>query len=296
MDKKNQNVDEVNLKVFFKILIKRKSAFIIAFILVFIIGMAYTFLVSPEYSSVSQITLSNNEIYYNDEFYEYLPDEANSLWIIPRVENEKRIDYIVGKLDPIDSEIKSEPLISDAINLLKDEFTNNDFTKSQLIKSVNITIDRWNGIVTLTTYAKTKGLAYGINKAILDSYIDVKVKERKEAYDSVVEKLKIEISVTERLLSDLVSDLEKNEKDTLLLKEFDEEYNKYVFLTSIQNNMLDNEEYFINRIQINKPPELDGVVNTSNYLRNILLSFIASAVIGIIAAFVVNHFKTSDNN
>jgi len=296
MNKKNQNVDEVNLKVFFRILIKRKLAFIITFILVFIIGIAYTFLVSPEYSSVSQITLSNNEIYYNDEFYEYLPDEADSLWIIPRVENEKRIDYIVGKLDPIDSEIKSEPLISDTINLLKSKFTNSDFTRSQLIKSVNITVDRWNGIVTLTTYAKTKELAYSINKAVLDSYMDVKVKERKEAYDSVVEKLKIEISTTEKLLSDLVSDLRKNEKDALLSKEFDEEYNKYAVLTSIQNNMLDSKEYFINRIQINKPPELDSVVNTSSYLRNILLSFIASAIIGIIAAFVVNHFKSSDDN
>ncbi len=296
MDKKNQNIDEISLKVFFKILIKRKLAFIIAFILVFIIGIAYTLLVSPEYSAVSQITLSNNEIYYTDEFYKYLPEEADSLWIIPRIEDTKIIDYIVGKLDPIDSELKSEPLISNTINLLNNEFTNNEFTKSQLIKSMSITIDRWNGIVTLTTYAKTPELAYGINKALLDSYIDLKVKERKEAYDSVIKKLKSEISATEKSLSDLSGDLEKNEKDTLLSKEFDEEYNKYTVLTSIQNNMLDSKEYFINRIQINKPPELDSVVNTSNYLRNILLSFIASIIIGIIAAFVVNHFKTPDNN
>jgi uncharacterized protein involved in exopolysaccharide biosynthesis len=296
MDKKNQNIDEISLKVFFKILIKRKLAFIIAFILVFIIGIAYTLLVSPEYSAVSQITLSNNEIYYTDEFYKYLPEEADSLWIIPRIEDTKIIDYIVGKLDPIDSELKSEPLISNTINLLKNEFTNNEFTKSQLIKSMSTTIDRWNGIVTLTTYAKTPELAYGINKALLDSYIDLKVRELKEAYNSVINKLKSEISATEKSLSDLSGGLEKNAKDTLLSKEFDEEYNKYTVLTSIQNNMLDSKEYFINRIQINKPPELDSVVNTSNYLRNILLSFIASIVIGIIAAFVVNHFKTPDNN
>ena len=296
MDKKNQNIDEISLKVFFKILIKRKLAFIIAFILVFIIGIAYTLLVSPQYSAVSQITLLNNEIYYTDEFYEYLPEEADSLWIIPRIEDDKVIDYIVGKLDPIDSELKSEPLISNTINLLKNEFTNNEFTKSQLIKSMSITIDRWNGIVTLSTYAKTPELAHGINKAILDSYMDLKAKERKEAYDSVIKKLKSEINATEKLLSDLASGLEKNEKDALLSKEFDEEYNKYTVLTSIQNNMLGSKEYFINRIQINKTPELDSVVNTSNYLRNILLSFIASVITGIIAAFIVNHFKTPDNN
>lgn len=296
MNKNNQNVDEISLKVFFKILAKRKLAFIIAFILAFIIGIAYTFLVSPEYSAVSQITLSNNEIYYNNEFYKYLPDEADSLWIIPLVENIKRIDYIVGKLDPIDSELKSEPLISNTISLLKNEFTNNEFTKSQLIKSMNITIDRWNGIVTLSSYANTPELAYGINKAILDSYTDLKVKERKEAYDSVIKKLKSEISATEKLVSDLSNDLEKNKKDILLSKKLEEEYNKYSVLTSIQNNLLDDKEYFINRIQIDKPPDLGSVVNTSNYLRNISLSFVASLIAGIIAAFVVNHFKAPDNN
>ena len=296
MNTKIQNVDEINLKVFFKILFKRKLAFIIAFVMVFIIGIAYTLLVSPRYSSVSQLTLSGNEIYYNDEFYKYLPDEADSLWIVPRIEDDKVIDYIVGKLDPIDSELKSEPLISNTINLLKNEFTNNEFTKSQLIKSMDITIDRWNGNVTLSTYAKTPELAYGINKAILDSYIDLKASERKEAYNSVIKKLKSEISATEKLVSDLSNDLEKNKKDILLSKKLEEEYNKYSVLTSIQNNLLDSKEYFINRIQINKPPDLESVVNTSNYLRNISLSFIASLIAGIIAAFVVNHFKAPDND
>ena len=296
MNTKIQNVDEINLKVFFKILFKRKLAFIIAFVIVFIIGITYTLLVSPQYSSVSQLTLSGNEIYYNDEFYKYLPDEADSLWIVPRIEDDKVIDYIVGKLDPIDSELKSEPLISNTINLLKNEFTNNEFTKSQLIKSMDITIDRWNGNVTLSTYAKTPELAYGINKAILDSYIDLKASERKEAYNSVIKKLKSEISATEKLVSDLSGDLEKNKKDILLSKKLEEEYNKYSVLTSIQNNLLDSKEYFINRIQINKPPDLESVTNTSNYLRNISLSFIASLIAGIIAAFVVNHFKAPDND
>ena len=161
---------------------------------------------------------------------------------------------------------------------------------------MNVIVDRWNGIVSLTTYAKTPELAYGINKALLDSYIDSKVKEREEAYNSVLKNLKSETGATEKLLSDLSGDLEKNEKDILLLKEFDEEYNKYVVLTSIQNNMLDSKEYFINRIQVNMPPDLESVVNTSNYLRNISLSFIASLIAGIIAAFVVNHFKAPDND
>ena len=207
-----------------------------------------------------------------------------------------RIEYIMGKLSPIDSELKSETLISGAINLLNNEFIDNELTKSQLIKSINITLNWWNGNVTLSTYAKTPELAHGINKAILDSYIDLKVNERKEAYNSVIKKLKSEISATEKLVSDLSGDLEKNKKDILLSKKLEEEYNKYSVLTSIQNNLLDDKEYFINRIQIYKPPDLESVVNTSNYLRNISLSFVASLIAGIIAAFVVNHFKAPYNN
>ncbi|MBM3713294.1 MAG: hypothetical protein FJW56_07650 [Actinobacteria bacterium] len=287
MDNKIHSIDEINLKTLLRVLIKRKLAFFIAFVIVFIIGITYTFLVSPEYSSVSQLTLSNVEIYYNDEFYNYLPDEADSLWIIPRIEHDKVIDYIVGKLDPIDSELKSDTLISNAINLLSGELS-----RSQLIKSMNITIDRWNGIVMLTTYAKIPEIAYEINKALLDSYTDLKVKEREEAYNSVIKKINSEIINSEKLLSDLSNDLEKNKEEVLLSRKLEEEYNKYSVLTSIQNNLLDNKEYFINRIQINKPPDINSVVNTSNYLRNILLSFIASVIIGIITAFTVNHFKT----
>jgi capsular polysaccharide biosynthesis protein len=287
MNKKIQNTDEINLKVFFRILTKRKLAFFIAFVIVFIIGITYTLLVSPEYSSVSQLTLSNNEIYYNDEFYNYLPDEADSLWIIPRIEHDKVIDYIVGKLDPIDSELKSDALISNAINLLNDKLN-----RSQLIKSMNITIDRWNGIVTLTTYARTPEIAYKINKTLLNSYIDLKGKEREEAYNSVIKKINSEIIISEELLSGVSSDLEKNKEDILVSKKLEEEYNRYFVLTSIQNSLLDNKGYFIDRIQINKPPDINSVENTSNYLRNILLSFTASVIIGIITAFTVNHFKT----
>src|SRR4030042_5860514 len=113
MGKENmQNIAELNLKSLFKILTKRKIAFLIAFFIVFVIGLTYTFLVSPEYSSTSQITLSDNEIFYNDALYKYFPGEADGLWIIPSTEESlQKIDYIVGKLDPIDSELRSDVLL-----------------------------------------------------------------------------------------------------------------------------------------------------------------------------------------
>ncbi|MBA7589093.1 hypothetical protein ES708_31168 [subsurface metagenome] len=52
-----QNIAEINLKSLFRILAIRRTAFLIAFIIVFIAGLTFTFLVSPEYNSTSQITL-----------------------------------------------------------------------------------------------------------------------------------------------------------------------------------------------------------------------------------------------
>src|SRR3972149_1710155 len=102
MEKENmQNIAELNFKSLFRILAKRKITFLITFI-IFIAGLTFTFLVSPEYSSTSQITLSDNEIFYNDALYKYFPGEADSLWIIPNTkESYQRVDYIVSKLDPI---------------------------------------------------------------------------------------------------------------------------------------------------------------------------------------------------
>ena len=119
-----QNIAEFNLKRLFKILNIRKTTFLITFIIVSIFGLTFTFLVSPEYSSTSQITLSDNEIFYNDALYKYFPGEANGLWIIPSTEESiQKVDYIIGKLDPIDSQLKSDAILNNALNTLQGKIT-----------------------------------------------------------------------------------------------------------------------------------------------------------------------------
>ena len=126
----------------------------------FLIGLTFTFLVSPEYSSTSQITLSDNEIFYNDALYKYFPGEADGLWIIPNTkESYQKVDYIIGKLDTIYSELKSDAILNNALAALQDKIT-----KTQLIKSINISVDRWGGIVTIENYARTPDLAYNIRQ------------------------------------------------------------------------------------------------------------------------------------
>ncbi|HEY0089772.1 MAG TPA: Wzz/FepE/Etk N-terminal domain-containing protein [Candidatus Lokiarchaeia archaeon] len=291
MGKENmQNISELNLKSLFKILTKRKITFFIAFIVVFIAGLTLTFLVSPEYSSTSQITLSDNEIFYNDSLYKYFPGEADSLWIIPNIEEDQMIDYIVGKLDSIDPELKSDVILNNALNALQGKIT-----KTQLIKSINISIDRWIGIVTIESYARTSDLAYNINKSILDSYVNQKKTELENAYNALLEKLDPEIELSKKEIAAFESEVEKETINLVLSKKIDIAFEKYDVLNTTRQNMVSNKNLFIDRIRVVKPTELIDVKNTSSYLRNILLSLIAAIVIGIIAVFSVNYFKNPKN-
>ena len=283
---KMQNIAEINLKNLFKILAKRKAVFLIAFIIVLILGLTFTFLVSPEYSSTSQITLSDNEIFYNDALYKYFPGEADGLWIIPSTKDTQRIDYIVGKLDPIYSQLKSDVILNNALNTIQGKIT-----KTQLIRSINISVDRWIGIVTIENYARTPDLAYNINKSILDSYVNQKKTELENAYNTLLEKLGPEIELSKKEIAALESEVEKKTINPELSKKLDTAFEKYDVLNTTSQNMVSNKALFIDRIRIVKPPLLIDVKNTSSYLRNILLSLIAAIVIGIITAFTVNYFK-----
>ena len=292
MGKENmQNIAELNLKSLFRILAKRKTTFLIAFIIVSIFGLTFTFLVSPEYSSTSQITLSDNEIFYNDSLYKYFPGEADSLWIIPSIEKSiQKVDYIIGKLDPIDSELKSDVILNNALNALQGKIT-----KTQLIKSINISVDRWIGMVTIDSYARTPDLAYNINKAILDSYINQKKTELENAYNILLSKLDPEIELSKKEIAALENEIENETINPALSKKLDTAFEKYDVLNTTRQNMVGNKNLFIDRIRVVKPPELIDVRNTSSFLRNILLSLIAAIVIGIITAFTVNYFKNPKN-
>lgn len=288
-----QNIAEINLKNLFKTLAKRKVTFFIAFSIVLILGLTFTFLVSPEYGSTSQITLSNNEIFYNDALYKYFPGEADSLWIIPSTKDTQRIDYITGKLDPIYSQLKSDVILNNALGDIQATVT-----RKQLIRSLNVSVDRWGGVVTIENYARTPDLAYKINKSILDAYVNQKKAELENAYNSLLEKLGPEIELSNIEIAALENEAKKeaiNPINPVLSKKLDTAFEKYDVLTTTRQNMISNKNIFIDRIRVIKAPELIDVKNTSSYVRNIIFSLIAAIVIGIITAFIVNYFKNTKN-
>jgi capsular polysaccharide biosynthesis protein len=282
-----QNTIEINLKNFLKILAKRKIAFLIAFIIVFVLGLTFTFLVSPEYSSTSKISLKNNELVFSDELYEYLPEVADSLLIIPSYKEDQEIYYIVDKLDIVPEELNSEYVISNTVKALQ-----NKIDAQQLIKSINAILDRWTGILTITTYSKTPDLAFAINKNILEYFIEFKKMQIEKSYNIALEKVDGEIASTGKSLAVLQDSADENNKGLIALEETNREFKKYNNLIVIKENLLGNKDFYIDRIEVIDSPEISNVRNESNYLRNILFSLMAAVSIGIIIVFIVNYFKT----
>ena len=308
MDNNTHSVEQITLKGFFSVINKRKIAFIITFIVILAFGFIYTFIVAPEYGVSSKIRISDSNIYYSSEIYKYFPEEANNLWIIPEY---KKMDYVVGKLDPISLELITDDILSEVI-----KNTGNDLTKKSLSKYIDIHIDRGLGIVTVTTYAKTPELAYNINKNLINAYINNKKLYLEDSYNNLLKIIDSRIGEVEDELDFLSIKAEENainfaikwydelDKlnlgkleisfiDPILARDMENKYEKYVILTDTRKIMLDNKELFIDRIEVLEKPELYNVQDYSNYLRNILLSAVAALIFGIVIAFLINYFKSS---
>lgn len=269
MNKKTNDVEQINLKEFFKVIFKRKIAFLITFFLIFSMGLAYTFFAAPEYGVSSKIRISDDYTYYKGELYRYFPGEADDLWIIPEDKISNEIYYIFTKSEPMVDELKSDSILNIVL-----EDIDSDLDKVDLYRSIDIRLSRNNGILTITTYAGTPGLAYSINKTVIDTFTEYKKIYLKESFDDLFTAIDIRID-----------EIEDNE-DILS----DEEY---TFLRDLKQTLLVDKELFINRLEILEKPELYEAWDQSNYLRNILLSIIFSLVFGIITASIVNYFKST---
>ena len=307
---KNNQVNEISLKSFFTVLNRRKITLIVAFLIIFAAGLAFTFLVAPEYGLSSQIKISNDDIFFNDELYKYFPEEASNLWIL---QTYNRINASIGKLNPISTELKSDIVLNDIIKK-----ADLNISPSALSRSINTNIDRSTGIVTITTYLKTKESAYQVNKILLETYVNSKKTMLEAAYPELLNKIDSRLKEVNTEMESLAAqsqqgavefgikwygELEKFNLDKIeigfidpiLAKNIETKYEEFNVLKNTKQNLVNNKDFFINRIEIIQNPEMSGIQDNSNYLRNILLSLIAAIIIGIIVSFVVNYFKSFRN-
>ena len=171
---------------------------------------------------------------------------------------------------------------------------------------IDIIGDEEKDIVIINTTYSSPDTAEEINSQLVNIYIDQKTSKFEESYEKLLEKITTDIDDLVSLRSGLISEEAKNdaefrienskninERDTDYLAErlakmeslnnqiynLNQEYN---LLSATQNNLLNNKGFFINRIDIIKKPRLSGSEEF-----NLAKSIIYSAIIGIIAAFII---------
>jgi len=275
------------------------------------IGIVYSLLIAPQYSSSSSIKIAEDNLYYNEKLYEYFPQEADDLWIIPEKNLDKQIDYMVSKFESAPYEMTSE----EVLNAVLKYYTGESIDIDDLGRSINVSINRKYAIVTVTAYADSPDAAYKINESILDEYIESKRETLEESYENIMARIDFRIteidsdleSLSEEAEESILSFFKEHQErfegldlystgisfvDPVLSKEIDEKYEEYVFLVNTRKVLDGNKDFFIERIEILESPEPGDVQDNSNYFRNILMSIVAAVVFGIAAAFIVNYFKS----
>ena len=308
----NYKTDEnyADLRDVFRILIKRKIAFFISFVIILIIALTYTFLIGPNYLSISKLKINNLDTAYNNILNKYFPDESGSLLIFPT----DRIDELeVSKLNLLLNQIKYDDILDNV-----SEISGTKYLKKDLAKSMDLRMNTDERVLNVNIYRKKAQDAYGINKAIIDFYLNKKDLEFGKSYSDLLVKIDALVLEKNKTLDDLLNQAEKYVTDYNLsfigkLKESDLSDLNFVGinylpptlamsinnifgevndLTGAKNILEQNKDLFVKRITIAQYPKLADVTDYTNFVRNIVLSIIISLIFAAIISFIANYFKT----
>ncbi|MHB8276104.1 MAG: Wzz/FepE/Etk N-terminal domain-containing protein [Candidatus Humimicrobiaceae bacterium] len=308
----NYKTDEysADLRDVFRILIKRKIAFFISFAIILIIALTYTFLLGPNYLSTSKLKINNLDTAYNNILNKFFPEESGSLLIFP---TDRIGELEVSKLNLLLNQIKYGDILDNV-----SEISGKKYLKKDLIKSMDLRINTDEKVLTINIYSKNAQDAYGINKAIIDYYLNKKDLEFNKSYSDLLVKIDTLVINKNKTLDDLLNQAEKYVTDYNLsfiekLKKSDlvnlnfiginyipptltmsinNIFGEVNDLTGAKNILEQNKDLFVKRITIAEYPEFADVVDYSNFVRNIVLSIIVSLIFAAIISFIANYFKT----
>jgi len=278
---KNSSGHEVELKELIYIFIKKKWVFITTSIVVLLAGIILTFLFTPQYNLISTVRITDNYSYYNDFLVKNFPEGTDNLWLY----DNSKIGIVENKhLDTIAEELDSNSFLEKLKSNL-----GYDISKKQLKRAIVIERDTKNRTLSINTVYGDTEVVYSINKTLFELYNDINKEELSKAYAELVEELdsrSVEVLVE---IDDLSVEVKENESVKEKLNSKNVFYNN---LKDIKTILSENEEYFINRLELVKTPEEKDVEEYVSRKRYFIFSFFAAIALGIIAVFVANFFQS----
>jgi hypothetical protein len=260
---KNNDVLVLNIKSIIKVFINRKWWFVITFIIVLILSILFSFSLykNSYYGVKSQITIPLNNNNYQVMISKLYPEESGTLWLNLAEEN------IPSYLSYIVSSINNEIFVNELNKSLNFNLSNN-----KLWKRIGYNINDKKNKLTITTYSDNIETAKKINEALTSMYTNNMVGYFNATYDVLLSKVEKKITESEDQLNKNI-----------------EEYNT---LVSIQKDLVENKDIYINRINVVNLPD----VEQNFFLREVLIGIIVSVFAGMIVLFFVNFIYVKRKN
>jgi hypothetical protein len=268
-DSNRRKAAEVRLIDLIRVLIRRKWWFLGTFIIILVGGILFSILRVPQYNLTSTLLISSVTPDSYESLTQLFPEKTGELINVNHITEQEKIlseDFLAeakGKLD-----------FNMDINELKDNmyiYTSRD------------------GILKLTTVYNDPEKTYEINKTLLETYINNRNNEINLAYGNLLSEIEHKISDISAEIEDLSDDSGDN---GLVENEIELKHETLYALEESKNILIENKDYFVERISISESPDISNIYGYFNYKRDIAFSFFASVAIGLIAAFAANYFQS----
>ena len=263
-------VAEIKLIYLIKIFIRRKWWFIGAFIIIFITGILFAFLRTPQFNMTSTLIISGIKPDYYESLMQSFPEETKELTGINNISESE--------------EFLSEDLFAEVIENLEFDIGIDELKDTVFIYTVK------GGILKLTTVYNDAEKTYEINKVLLEKYLSKREYGINQAYDNLLDEIELKMSTITAEIENLSG--RSDNEDSLVNKEIELKYETYYSLEENRNLLIENKDYFTNRIKVSEAPDISSVYGYFNYKRDIIFSFFMAIALGLIIVFVVNYFQS----
>jgi len=262
--------DEIKLSDLLKVLVRKKWWFIGTFIIVLAAGLLFTFLRTPQYNLTSTLIISDIQPDYYNNLMRLFPEKTTELIGMDNISESE--------------EFLSEDLLEEVVN---------DVDYDMDIDELNDTIfvyTKQGGILKLTTVNDDENITYEINKVLLEKYLDKRDYEIELAYNNLLDEIDSKMSDILKEIEELAG--ESGDNGTLSDREIDLKYETYYGLEESKNVLIENKDYFTERIIVSEGPNVLNVYGYFNYKRDVVFSFFLAVALGVITAFVANYFQS----
>jgi capsular polysaccharide biosynthesis protein len=281
MENSREGTILISVKTLLNIIRKCKKIFISIFIALFILILLFTFFLVREYRVTSEINVSEPFLYYNDILYEYFPDDAINLWMEP----EENFDYArISRLLIFKREIMSLPFLKEVSKQLDFKYDEYD-----LRKTIDITIDEYRKVLTLNIYAKNSKDAFLICNGIVEGYKNFKMTDFDKSYNSLLSKLDLKTNELNKELKTLDIEAQGSFLSPSTENKINNLFYTYNSLMISKENLVENKNYYVDKVNIIKEPEQLDKNDWSVCISNVSVSLIISFVSALILTFIINY-------